>query len=267
MSFIDSSYGDIGYEGSGFPRAGSADANSLSGGSSPLSISPLQAGALGLGVAGAGYMLSQGEQKLPAQYGQLTASVPRLQAEAGLLQGQGQALVGQGSALTGQGTEALRKAAAGELTDPQKAQLGQFETGLTNQTRQQFYNMGRNPDQDTGFIGQTAANDAQVNVMAQQQIQSTIALGLGELTSGSSFAGTGLSFESAGLGYEGAANSALVQAGQAQLAQDKAYSDSLTSVFGTIGKLFGTVAGAAVGGPAGAMVGGTLGGAAGSAIG
>ena len=59
--------------------------------------------------------------------------------------------------------------------------------------------------------------------MAQQQIQSTIQLGLGEI--------------SAGQGFESQANQALVQAGQAQLNADKAYSDSLTSVFSSIAKI------------------------------
>lgn len=216
MSFVDSS--NPGFD----PTATASE-------SSPFSISPLQIGELGIGAGALGYLAGKGPQALPQQYGDLTGSVPGLRAE-------GQALEREGSVLTGQGTEALRMAQAGQLTDPQKAQLGQFSTGLENQTRQQFYNMGRDPNQDTGFIGQSAANDAQVNAMAQQQIQSTIALGLGELSSGASFSGQGL-------GFENAANNALIQAGQAQLQSDQAYSKSLTDTFATIGKMFGAVLG------------------------
>jgi hypothetical protein len=183
------------------------------------------AAALGVGALGFGAILGMGESSLPPQFGQLTGSVPGLRSEAALLEG-------QGSALTAQGTQALDMARRGELTPEQQAQLKVYSGGLTNQARQTYANMGRNPEGDTSFISTTANIDAQVNAMAQSQIQSTIALGLGELQAGSSLSGQGL-------GFENAANQALIAAGQAQLAEDKNYSDALTGAFASIGKMFG----------------------------
>lgn len=184
------------------------------------------AGALGLGALGFGAILGKGESPLPSQYGQLVGNVPYLQST-------GQTFAGQGEGFIGQGQQALQMAQNGQLTPEQTAQLSVYGTGLTNQARQQFYNMGQNPDQSTAFLSTTADIDAHINAMAQQQIQSTIQLGLGEISSGNSLIGEGL-------GYESAANSALIAAGQAQLQQDKDYSSSLTGAFSAIGSLFGT---------------------------
>lgn len=192
-----------------------------------LKYGPLAAGAVGFGA-----MLGQGPGSLPAQYGELQAGVPGMRAESDVLSHEGGALVGQG-------TEALRMAQHGELTPEQRAQLGQYQTGLTNQARQQFFNMGRNPDADTAFIGQTADIDAKVNAMAQQQIQTTIQLGLGQISGGSSLSGQAL-------GFTNAANQALIAAGEAQIKLDKQYSDSLTSAFTAIGQMFGAAAKVAV---------------------
>jgi hypothetical protein len=188
--------------------------------------------ALGVGAAGFGTILGMGESPLPTEYGQALGQVPALQANAGTLFNEGQTL-------TAQGTQALADAEAGRLTPEQQAQLGQFSTGLTNKSRQMFASMGRNPDADTAAITQQANDDAQVNAMAQQQIQTTIQLGLGELSSGSNFSGQSLAASSA-------ASNILLQAGQAQLQQDKAYSDSLTSAFSSIGKMFAAAAPAAL---------------------
>jgi hypothetical protein len=200
--------------------------------SSSSSLNPLSLGPLAIGGAGLAFMLGQGPGKLPPQYGQLEASVPGLQSEAAALEAQGGALVGQG-------TEALRMAQHGELTPEQQAQLKQYSTGLTNQARQQYAAMGRNPDQDTAFIGTTADIDAKVNAMAQQQIQTTIQLGLGEISGGSSLTGQGLGFASA-------ANQALIAAGEAQIKLDQQYSQSLTSAFSAIGSMFGAAAKVAI---------------------
>jgi hypothetical protein len=184
----------------------------------------LGAGALGLGAAGFGALLAQGPGQLPAQFGQLQGQVPGMNAQALSLEQQGQGLVSQGQS-------ALAMGQAGQLTGPQKAQLGQFQSGLTNQARQQFYNMGRNPDADTAFINQTGNIDAQVNAMAQQQIQTTIQLGLGEISGGNSLIGTGA-------GIQNQANQILLQAGEAQLKSDQSYSSNLMSAFTSIGTLF-----------------------------
>jgi hypothetical protein len=190
--------------------------------------SMLGAGALGVGALGFGAMLAQGPGSLPPQFGQLQGGVPGMRSEAALLEGQGQTLVGQG-------TQALDMARRGELTPEQQAQLKQYSTGLTNQSRQMFYNMGRNPDADTAAITQTANVDAQVNAMAQQQIQTTIQLGLGEISAGSSLSGQGLGFESA-------ANQALLASGEAQLKMDQQYSSNLTAAFTAIGTMFAKAA-------------------------
>lgn len=203
-----------------------------SGGASSSSLfsSPLGIGA-GVGAIGLGALLAQGPGSLPSEYGQLTGNVPNLQ-------NMGQTSFNEGQGLIGQGQSALAMAQAGQLTAPQQAQLGQFQSGLTNQARQQFYSMGQDPDKSTGFVTQTANIDAQVNAMAQQEIQSTIQLGLGEISGGNSLAGTGL-------GYENAANQALIAAGQAQIQLDQQYSQSLSSAFGAIGTMFGGLAKAA----------------------
>jgi hypothetical protein len=205
--------------------------------SSPISGTTTSSGsigstaALGVGVLGLGSLLAMGPGSLPPEYGQLTAGVPQLQSEAVNLEG-------QGSALIGQGTQALGMAQAGELTPEQQAQLKVYQSGLTNQARQTYANMGRNPDQDTSFINTTANIDTQVNAMAQAQIQSTIQLGLGEISGGNSL-------NSTALGFENAANQALIAAGEAQVKLDTSYSSSLTSAFGAIGQMFGAAAKAA----------------------
>lgn len=185
------------------------------------------AGALGVGALGLGALLAQGPGQLPSQFGQMQAQVPWMQST-------GQSLVGQGQGLVGQGQQALAMAQAGQLTPEQQAQVNQFGTGLTNQARQMYMNMGLNPDANTSFISTTADIDSKVNAMAQQQIQTTIQLGLGEISGGNSLIGQGA-------GFENAANQVLLQAGQAQLQQDKNYSDSLTSVFSGIAKMLPAV--------------------------
>lgn len=209
---------------------GPLDLGSFTGGGSSgsgFNLSGGDIGALGLGALGFAAILGQGESPLPTEFTSLQQSVPTLQS-------QGSQAFGLGTGLVNQGQSALAMAQRGELTPEQQAQLKEYSTGLTSQARQQFYNMGRNPDADTGFLTQTANIDTQVNAMAQQQIQSTIQLGLGEISGGSGLMGQGLGFESA-------ANQALIAAGDAQLKQDQNYSDSLTNAFGSIAKVFGAV--------------------------
>ena len=62
------------------------------------------------------------------------------------------------------------------LTPQQQAQLSLDSGGMKNQTAQTFDSMGRNANQDTTAISTQADNDAGANAMAQQQIQSTIAV-------------------------------------------------------------------------------------------
>jgi hypothetical protein len=173
-------------------------------------------------------MLARGPAPLPQEFSQLTGSVPNLRSQAAGLEA-------TGSTLTGQGQSVLSMAGQGQLTAPQQAQLDQYNQGLKNQAAQTFASMGRNINEDTTGISVQADIDSKVNAMAQQDIQSSIQLGLGELSSGSSFT-------SAGLGFENAANNALIEAGKEQIASDKSYSDSLTAAFTGIASLFGTVA-------------------------
>jgi hypothetical protein len=182
---------------------------------------------LGVGALGLGTILAKGEPSLPAQFGQMEAMVPGLQSNA-------QTLFGQGQQLYGQGSEALRMAQRGELTQPQAAELKNYSTGLQNISNQMFASMGRDVTKDTSAIGAQSYIDSQVNAMAQKEIQTTIQLGFGELSEASQFT-------QQSLGYSQAAANILMQAGKAQLEQDKAYSDSLTSAFASFAKIAGAV--------------------------
>lgn len=185
-------------------------------------------GALGVGAAGLGTMLARGPAPLPGEFSQLTGSVPNLRNQAAGLEA-------TGASFTSQGQSALAMAQQGQLTVPQQAALDQYRQGLGNTAAQTYAAMGRNINQDTSGISTQANIDQQLNAMAQQEIQSTIALGLGETSAGASFT-------SAGLGFENAANNALIEAGKEQISADKSYSDSLTAAFTGIASLFGTVA-------------------------
>jgi hypothetical protein len=220
-----------------------ANINSPSGSSSPLSL-----GTVGTALAGgaglAGLFLS-GSNQIAPQFQELENNVPGMEAEA-------QTLEGEGQTFTNQGTQALQMAQNGQLTTPQQAALSLYQGGLENTAAQTYASMGRNINQDTSGISTQANIDTQVNAMAQQDIQSTIALGLGETSAGSNATGQGL-------GFQNAADQALIAAGNAQVSADQAYSQSLTGAFSAIGTLLGGVAGAAAGGPAGAMVGASIG--------
>jgi hypothetical protein len=211
--------------------------------------------ALGLGALGigAGLMLGKGETPLPPEFGQMGQMVPGLQSNA-------QTLFGRGTDLYGQGMQAVRMGQRGELTQPQQAVLNQYRTGLTNQANQAYAAMGRSPTTDTSYIGTTADIDAKVNAMAQQEIQTTLQIGFGELTASAQES-------QLSLGYSDAAAKILQVMGDAQLKQDQAYSQSLTNMFSTIGKVAGIAIGGAFGGPVGAAAGGAAGGGLGSLFG
>ena len=115
----------------------------------------------------------------------------------------------------------------GQLTVPQQAELNQFAQGEKNTAAQTYASMGRNINQDTSGISTQQNIDASINAMAQKEIATTIQLGLGELSAGGSMTGQAL-------GFENAANQALIQAGQAQIQQDKDYSTALTGAFSSI---------------------------------
>lgn len=223
------------------------------GGGGLSSSSALGLGSLAVGAGGLAAILGQGESPLPQEFSQLTNNnVPWLESSA-------QTLFSGGQNLTSQGADALRMAQNGQLTAPQQAQLQLFREGESNKAQQTYASMGRNINQDTSGISTQSHIDAEVNAMAQQQIQTTIALGLGETSAGNSMIGQSLSFENA-------ANQALVQAGEAQLKQDAAYSSALTGAFSSIGQILGMAGGAAIGGPVGAGIGGTLGKSIGGAV-
>ncbi len=242
MSFIDN-YATIGPGQAGSPLDLTSTGGGSSGGSSPFSLGSLgTAAAGGAGLAG---LFSLGEDQLPWEYGALTNNASTLEAESGTLYGEGQNFVKQGS-------DALLMAQNGQLTPAQQAQLSLYKTGLTNTADQMYASMGRSPNQDTSAISTQADIDTKLNAMAQQEIQSTIALGLGETSAGSNFSGQALQ-------YESAANQALIAAAQAQMQQDQAYSSALGGVFSAIGTIVGGVGGAIVGGPMGAVAGASIG--------
>ena len=201
----------------------------LSGLTGMSSGSLLGLGSLAIGGAGLGAILGMGESPLPPEFSQLTSTqVPQLES-------MGSTTFGEGQSFLNQGESALNMAQQGQLTPEQQAQLQVYRSGLQNTAAQTYYNEGRAPSSDTSFISTQADIDTKVNAMAQSQIQSTIALGLGETQTGSSLTGQSLGFESA-------ADQALIAAGSAQMQNDNQYRQSLTSAFTTIGTLFGSVA-------------------------
>ena len=225
-----------------------AGLGSSGGGSSSLFSSPLSLGSVGTaaaGGAGLAGLFSMGETAPPWEFGQVASNAATLEGESGTLFGEGQTF-------TNQGAQALQMAQNGQLTQPQQAQLQLYREQLGNQAAQTYASMGRNINQDTSGISTQANIDTEVNAMAQQQIQTTIALGLGETSAGSSFSGQAL-------GYESAANQALIAAGNAQVQADTAYSSALSSVFSALGSIAGGIGGAAIGGPAGAVAGASIG--------
>lgn len=224
---------DISYSLSGPLTPGSASSGGLS------TNQFLGAGALGLGALGLGTVLARGEQPIPQQFQQLEATVPQLQAMAGTYGGQSQQLFGEGQQFLGQGQQALGTAAAGELTAPQAAALDLTRRGLDNTARQIYASMGRDPAHDTSFIETQEGIDQQTTALAQAYIQSTIQLGLGEVSAGQSLTGQAGQFGQLQLGAMSQASQALIAAGNAQLAQDKAYGDSLNAAFGAVGSLVG----------------------------
>jgi hypothetical protein len=199
-----------------------------SGGGGLSGSSMLGLGALGVGAGGLAAILGQGESPLPGEFSQLTASVPTLQS-------QGATVFGEGQGYLNQGAQALQMAQNGQLTQPQQAQLQLFREGESNKAAQTYAGMGRNINQDTSGISTQSHIDAEVNAMAQQQIQTTIALGLGETSAGGSLTGQAL-------GFENVANQALIAAGNAQLQQDKDYSTALTGAFSSIATILGGAA-------------------------
>ena len=181
---------------------------------------------LGAGALGLGAILGEGESPLPSEFSTVTnTQVPWLQSA-------GQWAENQGQQFAGAGAQALQMAQNGVLTPQQQAQLSLYQNKLGNQTNQTFASMGRNPNQDTTAISAAADNDAKMIAASQAMIDSTIKLGLGEVTAGSTFFGQGV-------GAETAASNELIEAGNAQLKNDQAYSTALSGAFAAIGQIAG----------------------------
>jgi hypothetical protein len=199
------------------------------GGSKPTAGplgSALDLGVLGLGAGALGFMMGQGPPQLPAQYQQVEQFAP-------YMYGQGNALFTEGQGLITSGQQALDMARRGELTPEQAAQLQLSRQGLENVAAQTYAAMGR-PGPDTSRIGTEADIQTRVTAMAQSYLDTTIKIGLGELGAGTQLTGQALGFESA-------ANNALMAAGNAQIQLDKQYSDSFTNLFGSLGKMAGSI--------------------------
>lgn len=165
------------------------------------------------------------ESPLPSQYGTISNVYAPTQFRTG------QANIASGQALEAGGKSALDVAAAGRLTAPQQASLDVYRQGLENQALQTYESMGLTPSKTTSYLSTQADIDAKTNAMAQQFIQTTIALGGAELSAGASFMGIGA-------GEESAAATEMAQAGAAQIQQDTAYSQLIGQVFGSITKMF-----------------------------
>lgn len=190
-------------------------------------------GTLGLGalaLGGLGYMASGGPTQVSSipGFAQANAQVPGLLTQSNTTYGQGQALVGQAAT-------AYDMAQRGQLTPEQSAQLALTKQGLENTARQTYASMGRDMGRDTSGISTEANIDAQTTAMAQEYIKSTIALATSEMQAGNSLMGTSLQEASA-------ATNILMTEGQQQIALNKQYSDSLSSAFGSVAKIFGAVA-------------------------
>jgi len=166
---------------------------------------------------------------LPAEYGQISSIGTGLSSSADSLRS-------YGTDLTKLGQSELDLAYQDKLTPSQQSKVDATKTGLTNQARQMYYNMGRTPDKDTSFISTTADIDSKVSAMSEDYIQSTIKLGLGELAAGASLFSSATSADSA-------ATTALSDTGKAQLDADKDYKKTLTDTFNSLFKLFGTATG------------------------
>jgi hypothetical protein len=238
MSFVSDAPLDLIGPGTG------TSTGATSGAASSLSLGGIGTAAAG-GAGLAGLLSLGGGTSLPWEYGALTTNAAGDEAEASTLEN-------QGSTFTNQGAQALQMAQNGQLTQPQQAQLTQYTQGLDNTAAQTYASMGRNINQDTSGISTQANIDSQVNAMAQQDIQSTIALGLGETSAGNSYDTTSLAFSNA-------ANQALISAGQAQMTADSNYSNALSGVFSAIGSIAGGVIGGVTAGPVGAVAGATIG--------
>lgn len=181
------------------------------------------AGALALGAGALGYLVSQGPAPLPQAAQEAQGNVPFLESQA-------QWAAGLGKTYSGQGAEALAMAQKGELTPEQTAVLQQNRQGLQNTAAQTYASMGRNANQDTSFISTQGDIDAKINAMAQQEIQTTIQLGMTELQAGATFSGQATADMNA-------ANQELMAIAQMQLGSDKNYTDALTGVFAGIAKM------------------------------
>lgn len=211
--------------------AGNSGGDLSSGNSSGLSAGTwgtLGLGALGLGTLG--YLASQGPTNVASipGFAQANAMVPGYQANAAQTWNQGQGFLGQGGAN-------LEMAAKGQLTPEQAAQLALTQQGLENTARQTYASMGRDMSRDTSGISTEANIAAQTTAIAQSYIQSTIALAGQQITAGQNLLGTSLA-------ESNAATNILIQEGQQQVALNKQFSDSMSSAFGSIAKIFGAVA-------------------------
>ena len=212
------------------------------GSTSPFSMSGNQLLGLGGGAAalgGLGFLLGQGPSPLPQQYQQLQGGVAGIEQQGQVYNADAAALLSQGQSLTSQGQDTLRRAESGALTPEQQAGLSQTQHGLTNQAKQMYASMGRNPEKDTSYINTQANIDEQVTALGQKYIQSSIALGLGEIQAGQGFAGLGAQYGQLGLGYQSEADRDLIAAGDAQLKQNATYTSALSAAFGAIGSVAG----------------------------
>lgn len=136
-------------------------------------------------------------------------------------------LTDTGNQLNAIGEQNLQLAANNQLTAPQAASIATTREGLVNQLRQQVYSSGQDPNTSTTFQQGMQQIDQQIEAMTQTMINNTLTAGLQET---------------------GQASQDLIAAGNAQVAQDTAFS----SAIGSAAQALGTVVGlSAIAGSAG----------------
>ena len=149
-----------------------------------------------------------------------------------MMRGEGQVppqfgtLENQAGALNTAGQANIAMAAANQLTPGQAAQIATTRESLVNQLRQQIYSSGQDPDNSTAFSEGMVGVEQQLTAMTQTMIANTLTAGLQET---------------------GQSATDLIAAGNAQIAQDTAFTNALSAAATALGTTVAvsTIAGSA----------------------
>ena len=170
-----------------------ADYGGKSGGSSSLFSSPLSLGGVGTaaaGGAGLAGLFSMGETAPPWEFGQVANNAATLEGESGTLFGEGQTF-------TNQGAQALELAQNGQLTQPQQAHCSCIVRGWAIRRRRPMPAWAAISIRIRLASARRPTLTRKSMLWLSNRSRSTIALGLGETSAGSSFSGQALGYESA----------------------------------------------------------------------